>query len=672
MPDHPAPPSPEVGIRRVTARRPARAAETDPARWFWRCVLSAGAVALALLVCGFALHQLDSVDFWWQLRLGQYITELREVPTTDPLSFTAQGNPYVDSHWLFQVALWRTYLVGGINGTLLTVAGVALLAWLCVWLTMEWREAAGVALLAVALGAAAASERYLPRPDLLSLLFLALTGFIVARYRRTGGAIILLLPVLHLVWVNTHGLWILGPIVIGAHALGDALVSRLPVPAGWNYDAMAPAWCKRLGRVLLVMVPVTLLTPQPLTQALYPLTLFREIQSGTDWVASSVTELGAPLADAHWPVATVAFVALACLTVLGFAVRARRLDPVGFVLVCAFGYLALTARRNMALFAVVAVPFAVRAWADGPAATGAAWLESLTRRAQPVLAVLAVWIAMAGAWGAATNTFATRDGTLTRFGLGLSATHHPGRVGDFIAATHAPGPIWNTPELGGYLAWRFWPERPVYIDGRWEVYGQLFLERYGRTIRDPVAWEEAAAQDGVRAAVVFHRMPDYGLLLRHLYRSDRWVLCYVDAVAALFVQRTPEAAPYLAAHAVRLTAAALPTPLPASPVVVWEDGYRDRPHFATLEAGLRRWPPRPGDGSAAALVANFCFVLKEDAAAAEWFTRALAAEPDNYAAHVSLAYLAERGGDLAAARAHARAAARARPWAAGAQPAPVE
>lgn len=649
MSEAPAPPpiSAAAGTRSVTARADAPASSTLDARTYLAPV---GAAALALLTCAFALHQLESFDFWWQLRVGQYITELRQVPTTDPFSSTAQGNPYIDSHWLFQVVLWRVYLAGGINGVILAVAGVAVLTWGVVAGTVRRADAWGITLLALALGIVAASERYQPRPDLPTLLFLALTHLLVLRYRGGGGRAYLLLPVVHLAWVNSHGLWILGPIVVGAYGLGDWLLPKLPVPAGWTAHAMPPERCRRLGLVLLAMLPLTFVTPQPVPQALYPFTLFREIQGAGDWVAQSVTELGAPLADPHWSAATVAFVALACVVLAGCVRFARRLDPVAVVLTLAFAYLALTARRNMALFAVVAVPCVARMPGD--------LLRLRADRLQVGVAVLAIVLSVGVAFGAATNALAARDRSLTRFGLGLLHTSYPGRVGDFLVATHAPGPVWNTPGLGGYLLWRFWPERAVFVDGRWEVYGQEFMQLYGQTIRSPDAWEHVAQRFHVQAAVILHRQPDYIPLLRHLYAAPDWVLCYADPVAALFVRRTAETAAYVAAHGMRLRAAALPTPLPDEHIVVWEDRYRDRPHLTAVQAALARWPIRRPDASGTALLANLCFVLEEDAAAAALFAATLEADPNNYAAHVSLGYLAEQRGDTAAARAHAAAAAR--------------
>ena len=620
-------------------------------------LLACGGACAVLLVCSFALHQLDSVDFWWHLRLGQYITELREVPVTDPFTFTAKGHHYIDSHWLFQVGLWAVYRAGGVNGVILAVAGIAVLTW-GLAAAVYWRASAfGVGLLALGLGIITASERYIPRPDLLSLCFLALTVLLVTRFRATGTKFVYALPVTGLVWANIHGLWILGPIVAAVYVLADAVVPRLKVPDGWRASAMPGPQLRVLAGVGAGMVVAAFVSPQPLAQALYPLTLFQEIQGGGSWVESAVTELASPFADAHWGVATWAFIALATMVLAGFVANRRRLDVPDAVLTLLFAYLAFTARRNMALFAVVAVPVAIRQWAD----RGGEVPASRPGR-QMVLAGAASLAALAVAWGAATDRLATRQGALRRFGLGLHEALHPGRLGDFIRASGTPGPIWNVPGIGGYLAWRFWPERETYIDGRWEVYGDDFMRTYARTITQPDVWEQAGDAYGIQAAVITHRRADFGPLLRYLAASPRWALCYADAAAALFVRRTADTADYVARYAVRLDAAALPTPLPAGHTVLWDDASLGRPHFEKLAHALRRWPARPADATETLLLANFLFTLEQDAQAEAWFRRSLAIAPQDFTAHASLGYLLAQGGRVQEALQHYRTATRVRPW----------
>lgn len=655
-----APPSAAGAVRPLPALGPSPRAGRS---WLHAPLLALGALAVALLICSFAIHKLDSVDFWWQLRLGKYITELHEVPTTDIFTYTAKGKPYVDSHWLFQMALWLVYRWGGIDGVILAVAAAALATWLVVAATAWRRDAYGVLLAALAVGAVAASERYVPRPDLVSVLFLAIAHGLVRRYRDTGSAAVYVLPVLGLVWVNAHGLWILGPIVIAAYVVGDAVAHRAPVPAGWRERAMPAQRVRVLALVGVATVAAAFVTPQPLKQALYPVTLFREIQEAGNWVEVAVTELAAPLAEPHWATATWAFVVLGAAFVLGVLANWRRLDLSEAAVGLMFAYVALTARRNIALFAVVAVPIVVRLWADRPRARAPAPARGRTPGlGQPVLAALAAGLALGVAWAAATNRLARRDGTLRRFGLGLHETLHPGGLGDAIAAIQPPGRIWNSTGLGGYLEWRFWPERETFIDGRWEIYGEDFLRAYTRSLNDFDAWQRMADQYGINTVVIMHRRPYYATLMRSLNWSRDWTPLHIDAAAVMFVRRESVPIQFIRRNRVRFDRTPVPTQPRTGTVVGWEDRYQGRPRFAGLETWLDRWPPRPADPLEALLLGNLFFNAGEDGRAAEQFATVVRQRPRDFTANLSLGFLRAEHGDLEGALRLYHTAAAARPW----------
>ena len=62
------------------------------------------------------------------------------------------------------------------------------------------------------------------RPQMLGYLFLILTLIILERFRQGKRGAIWLLPLLMLVWMNTHGSWIIGLGTIGVY-LASGLVN---------------------------------------------------------------------------------------------------------------------------------------------------------------------------------------------------------------------------------------------------------------------------------------------------------------------------------------------------------------------------------------------------------------------------------------------------------------
>jgi hypothetical protein len=65
--------------------------------------------ALILLVAGAAFllgcRELFDADVWWHVRAGQWIWSHRNVPTLDPFTFASASRPWVELHWLFELAV---------------------------------------------------------------------------------------------------------------------------------------------------------------------------------------------------------------------------------------------------------------------------------------------------------------------------------------------------------------------------------------------------------------------------------------------------------------------------------------------------------------------------------------------------------------------------------------
>ena len=63
--------------------------------------LIVGFLALTFLLGAFPLKD---TDFWWHLKAGDLIRRTGQVPTVNTFTYAAEGHPWVDLHWGFQVA----------------------------------------------------------------------------------------------------------------------------------------------------------------------------------------------------------------------------------------------------------------------------------------------------------------------------------------------------------------------------------------------------------------------------------------------------------------------------------------------------------------------------------------------------------------------------------------
>jgi hypothetical protein len=156
---------------------------------------------------------LKDADFYWHLRTGDLIRESGKVPRTDPFTFTRVDVPWIDLHWLFQIAISWVYEHGGIvalNLAKCVVTSVALL----VLVTARRRDwPVWVMVLAWLPALLVLAGRMYVRPETLTLLYLSIFLAVISRWDRFP-RLALLLPFVQVAWVNSHGLFVLGPILL--------------------------------------------------------------------------------------------------------------------------------------------------------------------------------------------------------------------------------------------------------------------------------------------------------------------------------------------------------------------------------------------------------------------------------------------------------------------------
>src|SRR5262249_49111285 len=144
-------------------------------------------------------------------------------------AYTTPLHPWVDVHWLFQLLLYASWALAGSTGAILLTT-LLLLGTVAV-LYADARRFAPPTLVALLLAVplAIASPRFVPRPEMVAFLLIAIFLYVLDGYPRSGAAVYWLVP-LQLVWMNTHGTVPIGVVLVGCYWLG-ATLARLPLLA---------------------------------------------------------------------------------------------------------------------------------------------------------------------------------------------------------------------------------------------------------------------------------------------------------------------------------------------------------------------------------------------------------------------------------------------------------
>src|SRR5690349_18550721 len=153
---------------------------------------------------------------------GNLILKTHRVPTTDIFSFRTTGFPSFPHEWLSQVIFAGAYDWLGLDGVVLLTALIIMLTWGIVYRqTMHQSKSFFSALIFIALGVGASQIHVLPRPHiftyLLTAIWITLLESIEEGKTRAGW----LLPGVMLLWVNLHGMFVLGLGILGIYLVGD-------------------------------------------------------------------------------------------------------------------------------------------------------------------------------------------------------------------------------------------------------------------------------------------------------------------------------------------------------------------------------------------------------------------------------------------------------------------
>jgi tetratricopeptide (TPR) repeat protein len=264
---------PEAKPERLeTPLRPASRGElSGRTSWVTQAADGSLIVLFLMLTCLLGAFPLKDTDIYWHLRTGDLIRQTGLVPHTDFFTFTGEGRPWIDLHWLFQIAVSWIHRHGGIIQLNLAKCAITLLAMVFL-LTSRRREwPMWVMVLAWLPALLVLGGRMYVRPETLTLLYLSIFLAVISRWTRFP-RLALLLPLVQVAWVNSHGLFVLGPIVLGFGLLDAALRREIPPPESRR-------WWRTILLASLATGAACLISPYGLTGALYPFELARTMSN---------------------------------------------------------------------------------------------------------------------------------------------------------------------------------------------------------------------------------------------------------------------------------------------------------------------------------------------------------------------------------------------------------
>ncbi len=462
-------------------------------------------------VFAIALRTPADTDMYWHLRTGQYILDTRTIPLSDPFSWTMRGTPWIDVHWLSQVLMYAVYALGGLPSL---ACGVALLAVLA--LALVWKQLSGgvfVRAAIVLLAATTASVNLTPRSQLATFVFVAVVGYLLFLYKWRQVDRLWLLPLVFVVWVNLHGGYIAGFMLVGAFVAGEAISNVLHFTG-----AEIVSW-PRLGKLIAITLlcgAALLINPYTINALVLP---FKTVNIGV--LQDFIQEWASP--NFH-EVSQQPMVWMLLLTIGAIGFSRRRLDMTDALTLALFAFITFLAQRNLGLFALVCAPILSRH--VSAIIERSRWGQRRVSQGSPLLnAVLLGVIILAVAFRTIITLGPTAQAQAESKLLPVNAA-------DWILQHKPIGPLFNSYNWGGYLLWRLGAEYPVYVDGRTDVYDDRFLRNFLAITLVSPEYDQRLWDTGAKIVMIEAGSP----LDNFLARNARWREAYRDDRAAVYVR----------------------------------------------------------------------------------------------------------------------------------------
>jgi hypothetical protein len=416
-----------------------------------------------------------------------------------------------------------------------------------------------VAVVLVLLAASASMIHFLARPHVVSWLFTVAWFWILessevscfafgsdssaareADSRR--GWMLWLLPPLMLVWVNVHGGFLVGFVLLAIYWCGA--VWQWLRPTGDRFDdILRKIRAGRLVRILTLIGIVSGLATfvNPYGWQLH-VHIYRYLSNR--FLMDHIDEFRSP--NFHY-VAQKCFAGLLLLTLVAVAAKRREIASVRLsqTLVILFAvYSGLYSSRNIPVSSLLLIlvigPWlseAMERLADRRLAARGIGSITFLRRMEVVEFSLQghLWPIALVALTCWTAAHGGKLGADRLMDAHFDAKRFPVTAVNYLEA-HADvqGPLVSPDDWGGYLIYRLYPRVRMVVDDRHDFYGEQFLKSYLKMVHVEPGWEDFLQQSGAHCVVV----PKSSALANILAETGSWHAIYADDVAVVFV-RTP-------------------------------------------------------------------------------------------------------------------------------------
>ncbi len=463
---------------------------------------------------------LSDGDTGYHIRAGEYILDNLSIPRQDIFSYHSPPIPWIAHEWLSELIMAWIHNHFGLNGIVFFYSLVIACIFYILFKFLRTNDSnIIIAIFLIIIAAPTSSLHWLARPHVISLLLLLIWYFLLDEYQYRERNLLVFLPFLMVLWVNLHGGFIIGFLLLGIYFLGNIIEAVFSIA---EEKKLRNSKAKRIIFITFLCFASALINPYGHRIFVFPFSIISE-----KYFMDFVAEFLSP--NFHTPV-IMFFEALLLFTVIIQGLSKKRLDVIELFLVVSFVHMALYSCRYIALFSIIISPILIRQ------------IEALLKKSKSRIFVsfknktaiysdfdylskgylwpsIGILIAILGVFGGFINS-------------NFDEKKKPVAAVEFLKKEHIDGNMFNNDEIGDYIIYKAFPLYRVFIDGRLDMYGPEKLKEYQKVIEFRSGWEDIIKKYKIQWIIFYND----SYFSRFLLGRDDWKLIYSDKMANIFVK----------------------------------------------------------------------------------------------------------------------------------------
>lgn len=478
-------------------------------------------LSLSLSKGGFLLSDADT---GWHIRAGEFILETFSVPRQDIFSFITPPPHWINHSWLSQVIMAFVHQSLGLTGIVIFFGLLISLSYLMLFRLMQ-KEQGNIflAVFIILLTIASSIFHWLARPHIFSLLLFVITYYLLEQFQTRHIQTLYFFPPLILFWVNLHGGFVSGFILISIYMIGNLLKFVLSRDEGKKLHRQKT---RVLTLTLLACLFISLINPYGLDTTLYPVKLISQ-----KLIMDHTAEFQSP--NFHH-LLLVPFKYFLLLMILLIGILKKKLDVIEILLIIVFANMAFFSQRFIPLFCIVVAPIFVRnaQWILNQAKSR--FVDVLQKKSNDVYLTDAS--ASGYLWLVVGIMIVTLAVATNRIEHKFDENRKPVEAVNFLKKVSLKGNMFNDDEFGDYIIYSAHPQYKVFIDSRIDMYGVDQFKDYLAMVYVKPGWENIMEKYNITWGI----FDADSIFSRHLMGRNDWKLIYSDSVANILVRNISE------------------------------------------------------------------------------------------------------------------------------------